>query len=229
VPDRVVNLAHAMRKDAAREVGGCLSERALLAPCPDEEARAWTALMDSVGAENRRRVLKGAPSLSEEEQTAVAKRLFDDIFRLGPLQLYLDQEDVEEVIANGAEVGFVVRSGGRKERVDLGLSDEELRSLTVRAASRAGRRLDDASPAVDVQLPDGARLHAVVPPLVNRPCLTVRRHRLAAQNLDELMGMGTISAEAAIFPAQGGALWPEPSHLGRDRLGKDHHAARPCL
>ncbi|MGH7562321.1 MAG: CpaF family protein, partial [Gemmatimonadales bacterium] len=58
---------------------------------------------------------------------------------------------------------------------------------------------DDASPAVDVRLPDGARLHALLPPLARRPCLTIRRHRMVAGSLDDLVGLGTLNDELARF------------------------------
>jgi pilus assembly protein CpaF len=119
---------------------------------------------------------------------------------LGPLQPLLDEETVEEVVLNAPDRGFVIRAGTGKEQIDPGFaSDAEVRSVLARIVSRAGRRVDDASPAVDVRLPDGARLHAVFPPLSRRPCLTIRRHRLVAQNLDDLVALGTVNGELSDF------------------------------
>jgi pilus assembly protein CpaF len=104
---------------------------------------------------------------------------------------------------NAPDRGFVLRAGGAKEGFRPGFaSDEEVRSLIARIVSRAGRRIDDSSPAVDVRLPDGARLHAIMPPLARRPCLTIRRHRLVAENLDELVSLGTVSTQLAGFLRQ---------------------------
>jgi pilus assembly protein CpaF len=104
------------------------------------------------------------------------------------------------VIVNAPDRGFVVRAGGAKEEIHPGFaSDEEVRSLLARIIARAGRRIDDASPAVDVRLLDGARLHALLPPLVRTACLTIRRHRMVAESLDDLVALQTVSDELAGF------------------------------
>jgi pilus assembly protein CpaF len=166
----------------------------------DAEARAWALLVDLVEGENRRLVLAGQTPLSSEERTEIAQTLFDLFFRLGPLQRFVDDEDIEEVVVNASDRGFVVRSGGIKESMDPGLSSEEdVRTLLARVVARAGRRIDEASPAVDVRLPDGARLHAIVPPLARRTAITIRRHRMVAEDLDDLVRLGTVTKDAAEF------------------------------
>jgi len=156
--------------------------------------------VELVEQENRRRVLAGLVALSTDERMQAAQELFNQFFRLGPLQPLLDDETVEEVVLNAPDRGFVVRAGIGKERIDPGFaSDEEVRALLTRIVSRAGRRVDEAAPAVDVHLPDGARLHAILPPLSRRPCLTIRRHRLVAQDLDDLVALGTVNRKLADF------------------------------
>jgi pilus assembly protein CpaF len=187
----------ALRAHAQEEIG-----RALAEPLPEEdaEARAWAFLVELVEQENRRRVLAGQAGLSADERMAAEEELFNQFFRLGPLQPLLDDEAVEEVVVNAPDRGFVLRAGAGKEQIDPGFaSDEEVRSLLARIVSLAGRRVDEASPAVDVRLPDGARLHAVFPPLSRHPCLTIRRHRLVAQDLPDLVALGTINRELADF------------------------------
>jgi pilus assembly protein CpaF len=169
-------------------------------PEEDAEASAWALLVELVEEENRRRVLDGGESLPAEDRTEAAQILFNQVFRLGPLQPLLEDETVEEVAVNAPDRGFVLRAGGAKEEFSPGFaSDEEVRSLLARIVSRAGRRIDDASPAVDVRLPSGARLHAVLPPLSRRPCLTIRRHRMVAGHLDDLVALGTTTRELAEF------------------------------
>ena len=187
----------ALRVRAQEEIGQALAE-----PLSEEnaEARAWALLVDLVEQENRRRVLAGQEGLSPDERMQTEQELFNQFFRLGPLQPLLDDETVEEVVLNAPDRGFVIRAGTGKEQIDPGFaSDAEVRSVLARIVSRAGRRVDDASPAVDVRLPDGARLHAVFPPLSRRPCLTIRRHRLVAQNLDDLVALGTVNGELSDF------------------------------
>jgi pilus assembly protein CpaF len=189
--------ATVLRERAQEEIGRSLAEDL---PEEDAEARAWSLLVELVEEENRRRVLSQDPPFSPEERTATAQELFNQFFRLGPLQPLLDDESIEEVIVNAPDRGFVVRAGGAKEEIHPGFaSDEEVRSLLARIIARAGRRIDDASPAVDVRLLDGARLHALLPPLVRRACLTIRRHRMVAESLDDLVALQTVSDELAGF------------------------------
>jgi len=194
---RVAETVTALRVRAQDEIGRSLAEDL---PEEDAEVRAWALLVDLVEEENRRRVLSQDPPLPPEERTAAAQELFNQFFRLGPLQPLLDDESIEEVVVNAPDRGFVVRAGGAKEEFHPGFaSDEEVRSLLARIILRAGRRIDDASPAVDVRLPDGARLHALLPPLARRPCLTIRRHRMVAESLDDLAALGTVTEELAEF------------------------------
>lgn len=190
-------VAETLRERAQEEVGRSLAEGL---PEEDAEARAWTLLMELVDEENRGAVLAGGDALSHQERTEAAQILFDHLFRLGPLQPLLDDETVEEIAVNAPTQGFVMRAGGEKEPFDPGFSsDEEVRSLLNRIVSRAGRRIDDSSPAVDVRLPGGGRLHAIMPPLARHSCLTIRRHRLVAESLDDLIVLETVTPELAVF------------------------------
>jgi pilus assembly protein CpaF len=193
----VADTVAALRVRAQDEIGHTLADGIRE---DDAEARAWALLVDLVEDENRRRALSDGPALSPEERTAAAQDLFNEFFRLGPLQSCLDDESIEEVVVNAPDRGFVVRAGGAKDEFRPGFaSDEEVRSLLARIVSRSGRRIDDASPAVDVRLPDGARLHGLLPPLARRPCLTIRRHRMVAESLDDLLDLGTVTAEVSGF------------------------------
>lgn len=193
------NIATQLREEAAKAVGNVLSERSFLRPDSNDERRAADVLKAFVDDANRNQAFAGSAPLSDDERRKIVRHLLDVLFRMGPLQPFLDDPNVEELIVNGHDNAFIIMNGGRKERVEVSIAgDEELRSLMVRAASRFGRRLDEASPAVDVQLPSG-RLHAVIPPLARYPCLTVRRHRLAASNLSELIELQTMGDDPARF------------------------------
>ncbi|MGH2726016.1 MAG: hypothetical protein ACRDKS_03470, partial [Actinomycetota bacterium] len=99
-----------LRDRAQQELGGSLAETV----GEDAEQRAWALLVEMVEEENRRHVLGGSASLSTDERTAIAKRLFDLFFRLGPLQRYLDDAQIEEIVVNAHDRGFVIRAGGGK-------------------------------------------------------------------------------------------------------------------
>ena len=112
----------------------------------------------------------------------------------GPLQPLLDSDDVTDVLVNAPDEVWVERAG-RLERaaVDLG-SPEDVRALAVRLAGSGGQRLDDASPLVDARLPDGTRLHAVLPP-VGGPCtlVSLRVLRRRAFTMAELVATGGVA------------------------------------
>jgi len=189
-------VVESLRLRAQEELSGTLSETV----GEDGEARAWALLLELVEGENRRRVLAGSEALSADARTQIARQMFDIFFRMGPLQQLLDDENVEEIVVNGPGSGFVVRAGGAKEELAASFaSEDELRALLSRVVARSGRRIDEASPAVDVRLPDGARLHAIIPPLARRTCLTIRRHRMVAEDLGDLVALGTATREAADF------------------------------
>jgi pilus assembly protein CpaF len=111
----------------------------------------------------------------------------------GPLQVLLDAPGTTDVLVNGPGSVWVDRGEGA-ERVDLDVGpEEELRALAVRLAAAAGRRLDDACPWVDARLPDGVRLHAVLPPVsAGGTLLSLRVPRRRAMALEELVRGGTL-------------------------------------
>lgn len=115
----------------------------------------------------------------------------------GPLGPLLALPGVTDVLVNGPADVWLDRGSGL-ERADLGVraalaSVRSVRDLAVRLASLAGRRLDDASPCVDARLPDGSRLHAVLPPVADG-CAAVSIRRLRAGALDprELVASGMV-------------------------------------
>ncbi len=188
-----------VRRKVLEEIRCSLPEEAILAPTAEDEARILGLIRARVDEHSRTELLSGRTPLADDEREAVTKRVFDHLLRLGPFQEFLDSDSVEEVMCNGPGVAFVVKDG-RKVAVDPGLhSDEELKTLVARTVARLGRRLDEASPAVDCRLPDGSRLHAVIPPLAPFTCLTIRRFQLRAERLSDLVDLGTITSEAARF------------------------------
>jgi pilus assembly protein CpaF len=94
---------------------------------------------------------------------------------LGPLEPVLADDSVTEVLLNGPGEAWVERSG-RLERLALDLDEGHILGLVERVIGPLGLRLDRSSPMVDARLPDGSRLHAVLPPVaVDGPCVAIRR------------------------------------------------------
>jgi pilus assembly protein CpaF len=122
-----------------------------------------------------RRIRAAAPLLGDDEVGAVGARVLARVVGLGPLQPFVEQPDVSDVLVNGDGSVWIERAGVLA-RVDLVLAAVEVRQLIERIVGPLGRRIDRSSPLVDARLPDGSRVHAVIPPLaVDGPCLSIRR------------------------------------------------------
>jgi pilus assembly protein CpaF len=188
-----------IRERVAEAVSRSLGDGRLLAPGSQEEERVRAIIDEEVAAHERRAVTTNMPLLLDAE--AVRRRLFDSVFGLGILQPLMMDPRVEEVIVNGPLRVFTIRDG-RKEQVH-GVyfeNDDELRQLVKRIVSGAGRRLDEASPMVDVRLQDGSRLNAVITPASTRwTSVTIRKFVLRAHSLDQLVDLGALSSAAAEF------------------------------
>ena len=118
-------------------------------------------------------------------------QLYDELAGAGPLGRLVADPRVTDVVVNGPDEVWVDRGAGMV-RADVAFPDAEtLRRLAQRLAAACGRRLDDACPYVDARLPDGTRLHAVLPPVaVAGPYLSLRTFRHRAFTLDELVRAG---------------------------------------
>lgn len=116
----------------------------------------------------------------------------------GPLQAMLDDPRVTDVLVNGPDRIWADRGDGLEPEPVRFDDTAAVRRLAVRLAATAGRRLDDAHPHTDVRLPDGTRLHAVLPPIaVTGPYLSLRTHRARAFTMPELIAAGTLTETAA--------------------------------
>ena len=129
---------------------------------------------------------------------AVLDVLRRDVVGAGPLEHLLRQDGVTDVLVNGHEAVYVDRGSGLELTAVRFPDDGAVRRLAQRLAAGAGRRLDDASPYVDLRLADGTRFHAVLAPLA-RPGTTIslRVPRRRAFTLEELQAAGSVPADGA--------------------------------
>lgn len=134
-------------------------------------------------------VVLGSRALAELD---VAVRA--ELLGAGPLQALLEDPDVTDVLVNAPDEVWVERAGRLvRAGVDLG-TVARVRELAVRLAAAGGQRLDDSSPTVDARLPDGTRLHAVLPPISDGCALiSLRVLRRRAFTLAELVGSGGVA------------------------------------
>ena len=124
------------------------------------------------------------PLLSAARHELLVAELTDEVAGLGPLEPLLADPEVTEVMVNGPERAYVERAG-RLEPVSLALDARDIVRLVERVVAPLGLRLDRSSPMVDARLPDGSRLHAVIPPLaIDGPCVTIRRFGTRAVPLE---------------------------------------------
>ncbi len=138
--------------------------------------------------------------LTVADRSRIAQDVADDILGYGPLEPYLRDQDVTEVMANGPYSLYIERAG-KIEAVDGAFVDEaHLRRTIDKIVARVGRRVDEASPMVDARLPDGSRVNAVVPPLaLDGSLLTIRKFAADPFDVEDLISFGTLTPAVAEF------------------------------
>jgi pilus assembly protein CpaF len=158
-------------------------------------ARSGAALSPAVVASALRD--QGRP-VGDATVLAVHDLLRQDVLGAGPLEPLLRLPGVTDVLVNGASAVYVDRGEGLELTPTRFPDDGSVRRLAQRLASSVGRRLDDATPYVDLRLPDGTRFHAVLAPL-SRPgsVISLRVPRGRVFTLEELLERGTVNADGA--------------------------------
>ena len=189
----VSRIRAAVADDLAAAGGRTLSEE-------DRREMARQLAMDHLRREGGNRLSVGQPPLSPGEERHLAQSVLDALFGLGRLQALIDDPSVENIDVNGCDTVWVTHADGTKEAVaPVADSDEELVDIIRSAAARFGlseRRFDNSCPELDLRLPDGSRLSALMA-VTRRPVVSVRRHRYVHLSLDDLVGLGTLEADVA--------------------------------
>jgi pilus assembly protein CpaF len=165
---------------------------------PFLDRTAVRRLVDEVVADYDERALTSTlPPLTDTRQAARA--VYDAVAGFGPLQRHLDDPEVEEIWINGPGRVFVAKRG-RSELTTTILDEGQLRDLVEKMLKTTGRRVDMSSPFVDAMLPDGSRLHVVIPDIVRQHMsVNIRKFVLTANTVDELVGLQTVTSQAARF------------------------------
>ncbi len=138
--------------------------------------------------------------LTSPDRARIAQEIADDILGYGPIEPYLRDPDITEVMVNGPDSIYVERAG-RIHPVEGQFNDEaHLRRTIDKIVARVGRRVDESSPMVDARLPDGSRVNAVIPPLaIDGSLLTVRKFSVDPFQADDLIAFGTLTRAVAEF------------------------------
>lgn len=132
-----------------------------------------------------------------EDEAASVRDILSTVAGYGPLQALLDDPDIEEIWINAPDKVFIAREG-RSERAPIVLSDTAVRDLVERMLHATGRRVDLSQPFVDASLPDGSRLHVVIPDITRRHwAVNIRKFLTRFRTLDDLVAAGSVRPEAA--------------------------------
>lgn len=153
-----------------------------------------------VNDELHRALAQERAPLSAADKAQLIQDVADDILGYGPIDRFLKDEDVSEVMCNGPDLVFVERAG-KLEKTNVTFVDEtHLRRIIDKIVSEVGRRIDEATPLCDARLPDGSRVNAVIHPLaVGGPFLTIRKFKKEKLQIDDLIRFGTLNAHSARF------------------------------
>ena len=138
--------------------------------------------------------------LSVQEKAEVIQQIGDNILGLGPLEPFIRDPEITEIMVNGHRSVYIERAGKIHRTEAEFRSEEDLRRAIDKIVARVGRRVDDASPYVDARLADGSRVNAIIPPLaVKGSALTVRKFSADPFTAQDLVDFGTLTPELVGF------------------------------
>lgn len=133
------------------------------------------------------------------DKVGIVKKVFDEITGLGPIQLLLDDPNVEEIWINSPTQVFVSRNGNN-ELTNILLTKTQLQVLVEQLLAYSGRRIDMSSPFVDAALPSGERVHIVIPDITREHCaINIRKFVLKPRDLGDLVRCEMLSLPVAQF------------------------------
>ncbi len=136
--------------------------------------------------------------LSIEERHQLVSEITDDVLGLGPIDRFLKDPTVSEIMVNGCTPIFIEQRGKLTRSQHRFISHEQLRRVIERIVANVGRRIDESSPMVDARLADGSRVNAVIPPLaVDGAALTIRKFSRDPLQIHDLIAKGSLTPEAA--------------------------------
>ncbi len=136
--------------------------------------------------------------ISNADRVRVTAEVSDEILGYGPLEPYLRDRNVTEIMVNGADQIYIER-GGQLHEVEAAFADDQhLRRTIEKIVGGVGRRIDESSPMVDARLPDGSRVNAVIAPVaLDGPMLTIRKFAADPLGVADFINYGTLTPPTA--------------------------------
>jgi pilus assembly protein CpaF len=166
------------------------------------EATSEERMQELVVAEISALMDASETALSPQERQLLVRDIARDVMGLGPLEHFLEDPTVSEVMVNGSSNIYVERAGVIERTNVRFISEEHLRRVIERIVTSVGRRIDESSPMVDARLADGSRVNAIVPPLsLDGSILTIRKFAADPFTVDDLIAMGTLTDQIATLLA----------------------------
>jgi pilus assembly protein CpaF len=195
-------LAKAQQKDRIADVRGRVQERLVesLGPRLYDATMSDTELEGLVHQRLRELLDEEEGPLSAQEKLLIVRQIGDSVLGLGPLEPFVRDPEVTEIMVNNWDTIYVERSGKLYWTGTKFHDDQQLRRTIDKIVGKVGRRVDEASPYVDARLPDGSRVNAVIPPLaIDGPSLTIRKFAADPYGADDLIEFGTMTSPVAKF------------------------------
>jgi len=148
------------------------------------------------------RIFRGRKRKEEisEEENSIVGEIVNDLLGWGPLQPFMEDDAVTEILVNGPEQVFIEKDG--KETLSEVKFDDEhhLRYIIERMIRPTGRRVDESYPYVDFSLEDGSRVNVVIPPIsAGGASLTIRKFSRSIDKIDDLVRLGTLNGKMGEF------------------------------
>ena len=189
-PDRVTEIRNRVQTKLVEVLGTKLNDPTL----------SESEVQDLVHKRLRELLDEEQATLSAQEKAQIIKHIGDSVLGLGPLEPFVRDPNVTEVMVNNADSIFVERGGKLYPTGASFVDEDQLRRVIEKIVAKVGRRIDEASPYVDARLPDGSRVNAIIPPLaVDGAALTIRKFGADPYEVDDLVAFGTMSPSVAEF------------------------------
>ena len=147
-----------------------------------------------------RLLMEQGASLSAPEKAQLLREVMADIFGLGPLEVFLRDPHITDILVNGPKQTYIERNG-RLELTDAKFRDDQhVLQVIERIAAKVGRRIDESSPMLDARLEDGSRVNAIIPPLaLDGPAVSIRRFGSTPMNIGNLLEVNALTDEIVSF------------------------------
>jgi pilus assembly protein CpaF len=195
-------LAKAQQRDRISEVRARVQERLVesLGPRLYDATLSDTELEGLVHQRLRELLDDEEGPLSAQEKLLIVRQIGDSVLGLGPLEPFVRDPEVTEIMVNNWDTIYVERAGKLYWTGTKFHDEQQLRRTIDKIVGKVGRRVDEASPYVDARLPDGSRVNAVIPPLsIDGPALTIRKFAADPYQADDLIEFGTMTSPVAQF------------------------------